>query len=162
MAIISRVGQGYDVHPLQAGGELVLAGVRIADDMHLAGHSDADVVIHAVIDALLGAAGLGDIGEHFPDSDPAYKGIAGSKLLARVLELVRREGFTPVNVDTTIIMERPRLSPFKMAMRQTLAKMLGLEVGAVSIKAKTNEALGDIGAGRAVACQAIVTLAQVN
>lgn len=158
MLEIMRVGHGYDLHRCQSGRKLILAGMEIPAQKGLAGHSDADVVLHAVIDALLGAAGLDDIGEKFPDTDPQYEGIDSSVLLARTLEHVRAAGYVPVNVDTTIIAETPKLQAYKPAMRQNLAKMLGLDHQAVSIKAKTNEGLGDIGAGHAIACFAIVGL----
>ena len=158
MLEIVRVGHGYDLHRCQSGRKLILAGLEIPAQKGLAGHSDADVVLHAVIDALLGAAGLGDIGEKFPDTDPQYEGIDSSVLLARTMEQVRAVGYVPVNVDTTIIAETPKLQAYKPAMRQNLAQMLGLAAEAVSIKAKTNEGLGDIGAGRAIACVAIVGL----
>ena len=155
---ILRVGQGYDIHRLQAGRRLVLAGVEIPFEKGLLGHSDADVVIHALIDALLGAAGLGDIGEHFPDTDPAYKDIDSAKLLEETLGKVRAVGFKPANVDTTIIAEQPKLSPYKTAMRENLARLIGLESQAVSVKAKTNEGIDETGAARAIACQALVSL----
>ena len=155
---IVRIGQGYDVHRLTAGRRLVLAGVEIAGEIGLLGHSDADVVLHAVIDALLGAAGLGDIGEQFPDTDPAYKGADSAVLLAKAREMVERTGYAVVNVDATVVAERPRLVSHKAAMRQRLAELLGLGVDAVSIKAKTTEGLGEIGQGNAIACQAVASL----
>lgn len=155
---IVRIGQGYDVHRLTAGRRLVLAGVEIAGEIGLSGHSDADVVLHAVIDALLGAAGLGDIGEQFPDTDPAYKGADSAVLLAKACEMVERTGYAVVNVDATVVAERPRLVSHKAAMRQRLAELLGLGVDAVSIKAKTNEGLGEIGQGNSIACQAVASL----
>ena len=123
-----------------------------------AGHSDADVVLHAVMDALLGAAALGDIGELFPDTDPAYKDIASSSLLERVLEKIRERRWAPVNVDVTIIAEKPKLQPYKSALSQKLADLLKIDLDAVSVKAKTNEGVGEIGAGAAIACQAVVSL----
>ena len=158
MSMIVRVGQGYDLHRLAGGRKLVLGGVLIAGPDGLVGHSDADVVLHAVIDALLGAAGLGDIGEQFPDSDPAYAGADSGELLARVLDKVKAAGYAVVNVDTTIVAERPRLSEYKEAMRRRLAGLLGVTEQAVSIKAKTNEGLGEIGAGKAIACYAVASL----
>ena len=155
---IVRVGQGYDVHRLEVGRKLILAGVLIAFDKGLLGHSDADVVVHAVIDGLLGGAGLGDIGEHFPDSDPAYKDIDSGVLLGRTCEMIEAAGFVTVNVDVTVIAEKPKLSGYKQEMRENLAQMLHLENGAVNIKAKTNEGLGETGQGQAIACQSVVSL----
>ena len=162
MLAIVRVGHGYDLHRCELGRKLILVGLEVPAPKGLAGHSDADVVLHAVIDALLGAAGLGDIGEQFPDTDPQYEGIDSAILLERTLENVHALGYAPANVDATIIAEAPKLQKHKPAMRRNLAQMLGLPIEAVSIKAKTNEGLGDIGAGRAVACHAIVGLAQRN
>jgi len=160
--VIVRIGQGYDLHRLAAGRKLILAGVEVASEVGPAGHSDADVVLHAVIDALLGAAGLGDIGEHFPDTDPAYAGIDSGLLLEQALDKVWQGGYTPVNVDVTIIAEKPKLKDHKPAMRQRLAKMLNLAEDAVNIKAKTNEGVGEIGKGEAIACWAVVGLARKN
>jgi len=155
---IDRIGQGYDLHRLGPGGRLILAGIQIPSDKGLIGHSDADVLFHAVIDALLGAAGLPDIGQQFPDNDPAYKGIDSGQLLQRTLALINEQGYTPVNVDATILAERPKLQDYKRKMRENLAKLLHLEVNAVNIKAKTNEGLGEIGSGQAIACQAVAAL----
>jgi len=160
--VIVRVGHGYDLHRLEAGRKLILAGVELASEVGPAGHSDADVVLHAVIDALLGGAGLGDIGEHFPDTDPAYAGIDSGLLLEQTLDKVGQGGFTPVNVDVTIIAEKPKLKDYKPAMRQRLAQMLNLAEDAVNIKAKTNEGVGEIGKGEAIACMAVVGLAEKN
>jgi len=157
---IVRVGLGYDIHKLVNGRKLVLAGVEVAFGKGLLGHSDADVVLHAVIDALLGAAGLDDIGGQFPDTDPAYNAIASSKLLEITLEKVAEAGYAPANVDVTIIAEKPKLTDYKAPMRQRLAQLLGLDSSAVSIKAKTNETLGEIGQGKAIACYAIAGLAR--
>ena len=156
--MIVRVGHGYDLHRLAAGRKLILAGVEVASDVGPVGHSDADVVLHAVIDALLGGAGLGDIGEHFPDTDPAYAGIDSGLLLEEALDKVGQGGYTPVNVDVTIIVEKPKLKDYKPAMRRRLAKMLNLAEDAVNIKAKTNEGLGPIGEGKAISCLAVVSL----
>jgi len=155
---IDRIGQGYDLHRLGPGGRLILAGIQIPSDKGLIGHSDADVLFHAVIDALLGAAGLPDIGQQFPDTDPAYKGIDSGQLLQRTLALINEQGYTPVNVDATILAERPKLREYKPKMRENLAKLLHLDVNAVNIKAKTNEGLGEIGSGQAIACQAVAAL----
>ena len=160
--MIVRVGHGYDLHRLAAGRKLILAGVEVASEVGPAGHSDADVVLHAVIDALLGAAGLGDIGEHFPDTDAAYAGIDSGLLLEQALDKVGQVGYTPVNVDITIIAEKPKLKEYKPMMRQQLAKMLNLAEDAVNIKAKTNEGVGEIGKGEAIACMAVVGLEEKN
>jgi 2-C-methyl-D-erythritol 2,4-cyclodiphosphate synthase len=158
MGNVARVGLGYDLHRLADGRKLVLAGVEVPFEKGLLGHSDADVVLHALIDALLGAAGLSDIGEQFPDSDPAYKDISSSILLARTMRNVESMGYAVVNVDVTILLERPKLRDYKPLMRQHLAQWLGVEVDAVSVKAKTSEGLGEVGTSQAVACQAIVGL----
>jgi 2-C-methyl-D-erythritol 2,4-cyclodiphosphate synthase len=160
MRSIARIGQGYDLHRLAAGRKLVLAGVEIASEQGLTGHSDADVVLHAVIDALLGAAGLGDIGEHFPDTDPAYKNSDSAPLLEQVRQEVERLGYAPVNVDLTVIAEKPKLQPHKSAMRQKLADLLKIGLENVNIKAKTNEGVGEIGACQAIACHAVVSLSE--
>lgn len=153
-----RVGHGYDVHRCRAGRRLVLAGVEIPAEQGLDGHSDADVALHAVIDALAGAAALPDIGEQFPDDDERYRDANSATLLSLVHQRIKKLGYTPVNVDLTIIAESPRLSPYKTQMRDHLAELLDLEPDAVSIKAKTNEGLGEIGQGLAIACHAVVLL----
>lgn len=153
-----RVGFGHDIHRTQTGRRLVLGGVEIPCEFGLAGHSDADVVLHALCDALLGAAGLGDIGELFPDSDGAYKD-ADSRIFVRdVLGRVRSAGFAPHNVDITIHAQRPRLAPYKAAMRTTLAELLALPPDAVNVKAGTNEGLDAIGRVEGIACSAVVLL----
>jgi 2-C-methyl-D-erythritol 2,4-cyclodiphosphate synthase len=156
---IVRVGQGYDLHRLEPGRGLILAGVTVPFEKGSVGHSDADVVFHAVIDALLGAAALGDIGEHFPDTDPDYKGIDSAVLLQLTLKKLRNAGFAPVNIDLTIVAEKPKLSDYKPAMRKSLSEQLDLDQAAVNIKAKTNEGLGPLGRGEAIACWAIASLA---
>ncbi len=158
MIQVVRVGHGYDVHRCRAGRRLVLAGVEIASEQGLDGHSDADVALHAVIDAFCGAAGLEDIGEQFPDTDERYRGANSAKLLSLVYQRVKKLGYRPVNVDLTIIAESPRLGPYKGRMREHLAELLDLEADAVSIKAKTNEGLGEIGQGLAIACHAVALL----
>jgi len=154
-----RIGQGLDVHAFAAGRKLVIGGVEIPHHKGLAGHSDADVLLHAICDALLGAAGLGDIGTHFPDSDPRYKGIDSRKLLFEVRQLLRERGFHVVNVDTTIIAQAPRMAPHIPAMRTNLAADLGVDADAVNVKAKTAERLGFIGRGEGIAAEAIALLA---
>ena len=153
-----RVGTGFDIHRLAPGRPLLLGGVRIPHPSGLAGHSDADALLHAVADALLGAAGLGDLGRLFPDTDPRYAGADSAVLLREVLGRVRAAGWRPVNVDSTLIAERPRLAPHLDAMRENLARLLGMEAGAVSVKAKTHEGLDALGRGEAIAAQAIALL----
>ncbi|MDH5263540.1 MAG: 2-C-methyl-D-erythritol 2,4-cyclodiphosphate synthase [Betaproteobacteria bacterium] len=153
-----RIGQGFDVHQLVPGRRLVIGGVEIAHDKGLLGHSDADVLLHAVCDALLGAAALGDIGRHFPDSDPRYKGIDSRELLRRVAGLVREDGFVPENVDATIIAEEPRMAPHVPAMVANIAADLGIAEDRVNVKATTTERLGFTGRGEGIAAQAVVLL----
>ena len=153
-----RIGIGYDIHPFQEGRPLVLGGVTLPGETGLGGHSDADVLLHAVIDALLGAAGLGDIGQRFPPDDPAYAGADSLRLLAEVRAAVEEAGYRPVNVDATVIAERPRLEPHVAAMRRAIGEALGLDEGRVSVKATTNEGIGDIGRGEAIAALAVALL----
>ena len=154
-----RIGQGFDVHPLVAGRRLVIGGVDIAHDKGLLGHSDADVLLHAICDALLGAAALGDIGRHFPDTDPRFKGIDSRELLRRVAGLVREEGFVPLNVDATIVAEAPRMAPHIPAMVAHIAADLGIDGGRVNVKATTTEKLGFAGRGEGIAAQAVCLVA---
>lgn len=153
-----RIGQGYDVHALVPGRKLILGGVEIPFERGLLGHSDADALLHAVTDALLGAAGLGDIGRHFPDTDPRYQGADSRILLRDALALVLQQGWRPVNVDATLIAQQPRLAPHIPAMCQVLAADLGLDAGCVNIKGKTNEKLGYLGRNEAIEAQAVVLL----
>ena len=155
-----RIGQGFDTHALVGGRELVIGGVRIPYDKGLAGHSDADVLIHAVCDALLGAAGLGDIGAHFPDTDARYKGIDSRKLLREVARLLRQRKLRVANVDATIIAQAPKMAPHIAAMRANLASDLGIAPDAVNVKAKTTEQLGFVGRGEGIAAEAIALLAE--
>ena len=155
-----RIGLGYDLHRLEPGRPLVLGGVRIPYERGLAGHSDADVVLHAVADALLGAAALGDIGELFPESNPRWAGADSKMLLTEVCHRVSAAGWLPVNVDLVVHAEAPRLGAYKKAMRETLAGLLGISAFQVSVKAKTAEGLGPIGTGQAIACHAIVLITQ--
>ena len=150
-----RVGHGYDVHRLEAGRRLILGGVEIEHERGLAGHSDADVLTHAVIDALLGAAGLGDIGEHFPDADGQYKDISSLVLLERAVKLVERD-FNIVNVDCTVVAEQPKLAQYKPEMRDKLSKIMHIYKDDVNIKAKTEERLGLAGSGIAAHAVCIV------
>lgn len=156
-----RVGLGYDIHALVAGRPLILGGVAIPFDKGLLGHSDADVLAHAVADALLGAAALGDIGRLFPDTDPAFKGADSLKLLAEVTRRVKAAGFRVVNVDATVVAQRPKLSPYNQAMREGLAKAMSIDVQAVSVKATTNEGFGAEGREEAISCQAVALLEEV-
>jgi 2-C-methyl-D-erythritol 2,4-cyclodiphosphate synthase len=151
-----RTGIGYDSHRLAAGRRLVLGGVEIPHDQGLEGHSDADVLTHAIIDALLGAAGLGDIGEHFPDSDPRFRDADSVELLREVVGRVRAAGFAVLNVDATVVLERPKLAPFRDAMRARLAEALG--DAAVNVKATSGEAIGFVGRGEGAAALAVATL----
>lgn len=153
-----RVGMGYDVHKLTEGRDLILGGVTIPWEKGLLGHSDADVLIHAVMDALLGAAALGDIGKHFPDTDPAYKGISSLKLLERVMCLLKRNGFSVGNVDAVIIAQKPKMAPHIPQMRKNLAEAMGIPEGRVNVKATTEEGLGFTGRGEGIASQAVCLL----
>jgi 2-C-methyl-D-erythritol 2,4-cyclodiphosphate synthase len=153
-----RSGLGFDTHAFARGRALVLGGVDIPHDQGLAGHSDADVLTHAVIDALLGAAGLGDIGQHFPDSDPRFKDADSIELLRTVAGYVQARGFAIANVDATVIIERPRLAPYRDAMRDRLAAALGLPAAVVNVKATTGERMGFIGRGEGAAALAIAAL----
>lgn len=159
---IARVGIGTDLHRMERGGPLRLAGIEIPFEYHLMGHSDADVVLHAVCDALLGAAGLGDIGEQFPDSDERYRGVDSRELLAAVAAKVVAAGYRPVNLDLTIHAQQPKLSPYKAAMRDSIAAILGMPAEAVSVKAKTNEGVDAVGRAEAIACTCVVGLCRVS
>ncbi len=156
-----RVGTGYDVHPLRAGRDLVIGGVRIDHGRGLDGHSDADVLTHAVIDALLGAAGLGDIGEHFPAGDARFEGASSLDLLMGAASFVREAGYRVVNIDSTVIAEEPRLQPHLSGMQANLAERLGLEPRAVSVKATSPEGLGALGRKEGIAAQAVVLLEEI-
>jgi 2-C-methyl-D-erythritol 2,4-cyclodiphosphate synthase len=153
-----RIGTGYDLHRLVEGRKLILGGVEIPHETGLYGHSDADVVAHALCDALLGAAALGDIGGHFSDRDPRYAGADSLVLLRRVAEMVREKGFAPGNVDVTIIAERPKLAPHIPAMREKLAMTLEVPIDRVSVKAKTNEGVDAVGLRQAIAAHAIALI----
>ena len=155
-----RVGFGFDTHQLVEGRELWLGGVRIDHEKGALGHSDADVLLHAVCDALLGAAGLGDIGHHFPDTDIRWKGADSKVLLKQVVELLGAQGWSVNNVDCTLLLERPKIKPHIAAMRSAMAPVLGLEEGAVSIKATTNEKLGFVGREEGVCAYAVALLSR--
>ena len=153
-----RAGLGWDVHRLVTGRPLILGGVSVPSDFGLEGHSDADILSHAVTDALLGAAALGDIGMHFPDTDPRWKGADSAQFLAHAAKLVRERGYEIANVDSTVILERPKLKDFREAIRAALAKTLEIEVERVSVKFKTAERVGPVGEGKSAEAQAIVLL----
>jgi len=153
-----RIGEGWDIHALVVGRPLVIGGVLIPHDKGLLGHSDADVLLHAITDALLGAAALGDIGQHFPDTDPAFKGADSIVLLAEAARRVRDTGFEIGNIDSTVIAQAPKLMPWIPAMRTAIAGALGIEVDQVNVKAKTAEQMGPVGQGLAMEARAIVLL----
>lgn len=157
-----RIGQGYDVHKLVEGRDLILGGVTVPYEKGLLGHSDADVLVHAVMDALLGAAALGDIGQHFPDTDPKYKGISSIALLKEVGALLEREGYIIENIDATIIAQRPKLAAYRPQMAKNIAEALHLEVNQVSVKATTEEGLGFTGSGEGISSQAITLLSHMR
>ena len=158
MVVRFRVGQGFDVHALVPGRKLLLAGVELGGGLGLLGHSDADVLAHAAIDALLGASALGDIGAMFPDTDERYRGADSMQLLSLALQRVRAQGWQLANIDCTIIAQRPKIAPFVEAIRRSLSGTLALEPSAVSIKAKTTESLGFTGRGEGIAALVIVVL----
>ena len=153
-----KVGIGYDIHRLVEGRKLLMGGIEIPYVLGLLGHSDADVVLHAISDALLGAASEGDIGELFPDTDPKYQGISSVELLRNVVDLLEQKNYSIGNVDVVVIAQEPALSPFKKKMQKKIAEVLGLEEDSVSIKAKTNEGLGETGRKEAIACYAVAML----
>lgn len=156
-----RIGQGYDVHKLTKDRELILGGVAIPYEKGLLGHSDADVLVHAVMDALLGAAALGDIGMHFPDTDPQYKGVSSIELLKKVGKLLEDNLYIIENIDATVIAQRPRLADYRPKMAENIAAALGLSVNQVNIKATTEEGLGFTGSGEGISAQAITLLTTV-
>ena len=155
-----RVGIGYDVHKLVAGRPLILGGIVIPFEKGLLGHSDADVLVHAICDALLGAAGMGDIGLHFPDTDPKFKDVASLKLLAATSDMIRGDRFAVVNIDATIFAEAPKIEPYRHDMRQNLAGTLEIDLGCINIKATTTEGLGYVGRGEGIAAMSVVLLNQ--
>jgi len=157
-----RVGIGYDIHRLEEDRELILGGIRIPFELGLAGHSDADVLVHSICDALLGALALGDIGQHFPDTDTQYRGISSLILLKKVKSLIQSRGFVVNNVDTIIIAQKPKLASFIPAMRDNIARTLGIAVDCVSVKATTAERLGSIGQGKGIAAEAVVSVRQTK
>ena len=157
-----RTGLGWDVHRLAPNRPLILGGVTIPSEFGLEGHSDADILAHAITDAILGAASLGDIGMHFPDTDPRWKGADSLVFLKHALELARGAGFELVNVDSTVILERPKLKDYRVAIREKLASALGLSIDRVSVKFKTAEKVGPVGEGKSAEAQAVVTLGRPN
>lgn len=157
-----RVGLGYDVHKLVEGRDLILGGVNIPYEKGLLGHSDADVLVHAIMDALLGAAALGDIGKHFPDTDPAYKGADSLKLLEHVGNILDEHLYVIENIDATIIAQRPKMAPHIQTMRKNVARVLGIDVDQVNIKATTEEGLGFTGTGEGISSQAICAIEKIT
>lgn len=155
-----RIGIGYDIHRLVKGRKLILGGIEIPHSKGLFGHSDADALLHAICDALLGAAALGDIGEHFPDNDPRYKNISSLKLLKEVQGLIKKKRYQINNIDSIIIAQEPKLSKYKKRLQVSIAQALGIKKDSVSIKAKTNEGLGDIGKKKAIAVYAACLITQ--
>lgn len=153
-----RVGLGYDVHRLVEGRDLILGGVKLPYEKGLLGHSDADVIVHAIMDALLGAAALGDIGQHFPDTDPRYKGISSIELLKQVRNLLEEHNYVIENIDSTIIAQRPKMMPHLPQMRKNIAEALGIEENQINIKATTEEGMGFTGSGDGISAQAICML----
>ncbi len=153
-----RIGQGYDVHRLTEDRKLILGGVDIPHDKGLLGHSDADVLVHAIMDALLGAAAMGDIGKLFPDTDPEYSGADSLKLLAKVCEVIRGEGCEIGNIDATVIAQKPKLAPYIMQMRENIARVCGIELSQISVKATTEEKLGFTGACEGISASAVCLL----
>jgi 2-C-methyl-D-erythritol 2,4-cyclodiphosphate synthase len=157
-----RIGFGYDSHRFSEGRRLIIGGVEVNYERGLLGHSDADALIHAIVDAILGALGEGDIGRHFPDTDPNLKGISSLVMLKRVADLAVQRGYYVNNVDSTVILEKPRLSPSIDEMRRNIAKVLGTDSSRVNVKAKTNEKMGFVGRGEGIAAFAVVTLGRVD
>lgn len=156
--MITRTGIGYDIHRFTKGRELWIGGVKIPSEMGLEGHSDADVLLHAIADALLGAAALGDIGKHFPNTDPQWSGVRSTVLLRKVRDLLTFQSYQIVNIDATVVMETPKISPYTDQMRRAIADTLGIGVSQVNIKATTNEGMGALGRNEGVAALAIATL----
>ncbi len=157
-----RIGHGYDVHRLVDDRKLIMGGVEIPWEKGLLGHSDADVLLHAIADALLGALAMGDIGKHFPDSDPAFKGADSMKLVEHVVGLVRQRGYRVGNLDATIIAQRPKMAPYIPAMRENIARVCGVEVERINVKATTEEGLGFTGSGEGIAAHAVVLMERIE
>jgi len=157
-----RIGHGYDVHRLVESRRLIMGGVNIPWEKGLLGHSDADVLLHAIADAMLGGLAMGDIGKHFPDTDPAFKGADSMKLLEHVVGLVRRRGYQVGNLDATIIAQRPKMAPHIQAMRENIARVCGVDVGRINVKATTEEGLGFTGIGEGIAAHAVVLMERIT
>ena len=157
-----RIGHGYDVHRLVEGRRLIMGGVDIPWEKGLLGHSDADVLLHAIADAMLGGLAMGDIGKHFPDTDPAFKGADSMKLLEHVVGLVRCRGYQVGNLDATIIAQRPKMAPHIQAMRENIARVCGVDVGRINVKATTEEGLGFTGIGEGIAAHAVVLMERIT
>jgi len=160
--LTARIGQGWDVHRIVAGRQLILGGITIPSDFGLAGHSDADVLSHAITDAILGAIAAGDIGMHFPDTDPRWKGSDSLTFLQHACDLAGQAGFQIVNVDSTVILERPKLKDYRLAIRESLAKTIGIDVEKVSVKFKTAEGVGPVGEGKSAEAQAVVLISTLQ
>jgi 2-C-methyl-D-erythritol 2,4-cyclodiphosphate synthase len=156
--VLLRVGIGWDVHPFDPGRLLVLGGVKVEGAWGLKGHSDADVVLHAIADAMLGAAALGDLGDHFPDADPRWKDVPSALIVAEVVSKVRARGWKPSQVDVTVIAERPKLAPHRAAIRERVAALLEIDLGATSVKATTNNGIGELAKGAGMGALAVVVL----
>lgn len=156
-----RIGMGYDVHKLVEGRDLIMGGVKIPHTLGLLGHSDADVLLHAIMDAVLGAAGLGDIGKHFPDTDPAYKGISSIKLMEHVAALIAEKGYVVENIDATIIAQKPKMRPHISQMEENIAKAMNISVDQINVKATTEEGLGFTGTEQGISSQAICLLTTI-
>lgn len=156
-----RIGHGYDVHKLAENRELIIGGVNIPYEKGLLGHSDADVLLHAICDSLLGAAALGDIGKHFPDTDPEFRGIDSMLLLKNVAELLKEKGYKIINIDATVLAQRPKLSPYILKMRENIASVVGVDADCVSVKATTEEGLGFTGEGLGIAAHAVCLINKV-
>jgi len=159
---MTRIGFGFDVHKLTSNRKLILGGVEIPSEKGLLGHSDADVLLHAICDALLGAAALGDIGKHFPDTDPKFKGISSIVLLNHVGNLMRQNNYTIVNIDSTLVLERPKIAPYVDNMRHNISTALGITSNQISIKATTSEGLGFIGIGEGAVAYAVTSIASIK
>ncbi|MDO8275847.1 MAG: 2-C-methyl-D-erythritol 2,4-cyclodiphosphate synthase [Serpentinimonas sp.] len=157
-----RIGEGWDIHALVPGRPLILGGIHIPHPSGLLGHSDADALLHAITDALLGAAALGDIGTLFPDTDARFAGADSAQLLAQAMQRVAAQGYALINLDTTVIAQAPKLAPYKAAMQARIAEVLGLQPGQVNVKAKTAEKLGPVGQGLAIECRAVALLQRVG
>lgn len=155
---MNRIGFGYDIHTFGQGRPLILGGVRVPFNQGLQGHSDADVLLHSICDALLGAGGLGDIGVHFPETDMKFHNAKSIKFLEKVFKMLIKQGFQVINIDSTVVLEAPKISPYIPRMKETIAQVLELEIGRVSIKATTNEGLGEVGKGNACAAYAVTLI----